>query len=857
MKRKPSGGYDHTLMEQLFMRVEKPGRYIGGEFNSVVKPDNEVSLRIAMAFPDIYDVGMSYHGFQILYEIVNAMDRCQAERVFAPWTDYETLLREHNLPLVMIESQRPLSEADIIGFTLQHELNYTNILNMLDLGGVPVLAAQRGRNDPLVIAGGHGAFNPEVMADFIDAFVIGDGEEALREIASVMLHAGDNLARAEVLALLAHIKGVYVPRFYETDYNPDGTLRAVRPVRPDIPLRVPKAVHNPRNNSGPVRPVVPIIRSVHNRFAVEIKRGCTVGCRFCHAGMITRPLRERSTSQLLDLAREGIANTGFEEISLLSLSSADYSRISELMRALRNEHSQRKVSISLPSLRINAFDVALADEINSVRKSGFTFAPEAGTERLRRVINKAVDETRLIKTLEAVLRKGWRTIKYYFMCGLPTETDDDLQGIADLVNKTVQIGRQFHGGSFNLNLSISPFVPKPHTPFQWHAQASSEEFDEKVQYVMSRINRRRVSLKKHDTQMSMLEGVLARGDRRLGAAIMRAWQLGCKFDNWHEHFRPDLWKKAFAETGINPAFFATRTRGEDELFPWDHIDAGVSREFLLRETRKAAEAETTPDCASGLCSGCAACDFKSIRNIIAADDKCDPVIPKPEAVREQQSERVQRIRFKFTKLEKLRFISHLDLAHAIHLVFRRSGLSLAYTQGFNPQQKIQFTPPLPLGFASESEYADAWFTVEYDPSHALKKLASVKLEGLQWLVAQDVEMNAASLETQIVSASYRIRLNTTETTLENGQISRALTAFESSEFFPALIDGKKGQMSKDLRKSVLEVGWTKNGETGTFNITISMRNNEYVNPLAAIECILDTSIGSCARVTRTTIDFTR
>lgn len=606
-------------LEPLLLRVEKPARYLGGEFNVSRKPDAAVAVRCCLAFPDVYDLGMSYHGYNLLYERVNRNPRWAAERAFTPWPDFDALLREHSIPLFSLETRRPLCEFDVVGFTLQHEVNYTNILSMLDLGGIPVESKDRTQPLPLIVGGGEGAFSPETMSPFFDVFVVGDGEEALEDILRIIETAKlEGWSRLRLLDALVPVPGVYVPEFYDVAYHEDGRIASVTPNRGGVPASVKKRHFNITQDEGSVRPVVPLLRTVHDRFAIEIRRGCTNGCRFCQAGMITRPVRERSVDQVIEIARKGIENTGYDEVSLLSLSSADYTSIGTLVRRIMREFPPGRLSVSLPSLRINAFDVDLAEEIRGVRKSGFTFAPEAGSARLRRVINKEVDQEDFLRIIEEVFSRGWQTVKFYFMLGLPTETEEDLDGIVEICRKAAELGRRFQGRRAIVNVTLSPFVPKSNTPFQWEPQLPEEQLEQRYQYVRRALKGTGVDIKTADPSEAFIEGVLSRGDRRLARAVKRAWELGCKFDGWGEYFRYDLWIEAFCQTGINPRWYANRTRREDEVLPFDHIDASLGKRFLWADQRRAWRERVMEDCAVGKCAGCVACDDQ-IDHVLAKD----------------------------------------------------------------------------------------------------------------------------------------------------------------------------------------------------------------------------------------------
>ncbi|MDI3522653.1 MAG: hypothetical protein PWR31_1060 [Bacillota bacterium] len=595
-------------LEEILPRVEKPARYWGGEWNQVKKDWQAVPIHMALCFPDIYEVGMSHLGSKILYHVVNARSDALMERVYAPWVDMEKELRAADLPLFSLETKTPLAGFDLVGFTLQYEMTYTNVLNMLDLAGIPLRAAERGEGDPFVLAGGPCAFNPEPLAPFLDFVVLGEGEEVLGEILDLARDwKARRGARADFLTAVAAVPGVYVPAFYDVAYRPDGTVAAVRPNRPGVPERVRKRVVRDFDKvTFPERPVVPFLDVVHDRVMLELFRGCARGCRFCQAGMIYRPVREKDMATLLAQAEKLLKNTGYGEISLTSLSSLDYSHIAELIDALVNQYGTEGVRVSLPSLRADSFAVEQARKVHEVRRSSLTFAPEAGSQRLRNVINKNVTEGDLLATVETAAEAGWNAFKLYFMLGLPTETDDDVLGIVELARKVANLKPQ--GGRITrVTVSTSNFVPKPHTPFQWEGQVEREELRRRQLLVHERLKGKRLEHRWHEPEQSFLEAVFSKGDRRTAAALERAWRLGCRLDGWSEHFRFDLWQQAFQETGLDPTFYANRKLAAGETLPWDHLDPGVSKEFLLQERERALSGERTPDCSRERCSACGVC----------------------------------------------------------------------------------------------------------------------------------------------------------------------------------------------------------------------------------------------------------
>ena len=612
---------EKELTIDILSSVQKPARYTGGEFASIIKPADEVEATICLAFPDVYEVGMSYLGFKILYHLLNKQQGVQAERVYAPWIDMEAKMRERHIPLRTLETKKTLKECDIVGFTLQYELSYTNILNMLDLGGVPVLAAERTEEDPLVIVGGPCVYNPEPLADFFDFAIIGEGEEVMAEVMEAYKawkRAGKPGGRQAFLQEVVKISGIYVPSFYEVEYNENLTVKAVRPVNANAPAVVYKRVVRDMNSVDfPTSPIVPFGEIVHDRIMLEVFRGCSRGCRFCHAGMVYRPVRERKPEVLKDLARQLVDNTGYNEISLVSLSSADYSCLAPMVHDMIDEFKDDRVSVSLPSLRIDSFCVAIAKEIQAVRKSGLTFAPEAGSQKMRDVINKGVTEEDLMNAVGAAFESGWNSVKLYFMIGLPFENDDDVLAIADLARKVQYKYYQVTGKrGCKVTCSASFFVPKPYTAFQWFAQDDLENIRRKQFLLKDEIKTiKNVTLNYHDSKTGIIEAVFARGDRKVGKALLAAWQKGARFDGWSDCFDYERWLEAFAEAGLDKDFYAARQRGEHEVFPWEHISPGVSRKFLWNEWQKAYAQQLTHDCRRSTCTGCGVCQKLGV-NII-------------------------------------------------------------------------------------------------------------------------------------------------------------------------------------------------------------------------------------------------
>ncbi|KAB3535906.1 TIGR03960 family B12-binding radical SAM protein [Alkaliphilus pronyensis] len=597
-------------IHDILFKVEKPARYLGNELNSVHKEVDESTVRFAFCFPDIYEIGMSHLGLQILYKLLNKQENVYCERVFAPALDMEQEMKENNIPLFGLESRNPIKAFDFIGFTLQYELSYTNLLNMLELADVPLYSKDRTKQHPLIIVGGPCAYNPEPIADFVDIVILGEAEEVILEIINAYKKrkSEESFSRRDFLIEIATIQGVYIPCLYDVDYNEDDTIKGINPNTEGIPKRVTKRIiKNLDDAFYPEEFIVPYINTVHDRIVLEIFRGCARGCRFCQAGIIYRPVREKGFDRLKGLTEKLLENTGYEEISLASLSTSDYSKLDMLVRHLIDEYKGDRVGISLPSLRLDNITLQLIEEIQKIRKTGLTFAPEAGSQRLRDVINKGLTEEDLQSAVKKAFSLGWTSIKLYFMIGLPTEIYEDLEGIGQLAFKVLDAyystDKEKRGKAINITVSASTFVPKPFTPFQWEPQDSLEAIHQKQRFLVENIKNKKITFNYHDAKTSFLEAVFARGDRRLSRVLAQGLKAGCKFDGWMEHFDFDRWMQVFEECKIDPTFYANRRRDYDEVLPWDHIDVGVTKKYLIKENEKARSGEVTVDCRSS-CSGC-------------------------------------------------------------------------------------------------------------------------------------------------------------------------------------------------------------------------------------------------------------
>ncbi len=792
-------------IEALLPLVEKPARYLGTEIG-VLRKRRRDQVAWLLILPDVYEIGMSHQGLRILYDILHRREDALAERAFAPWTDMEALMRREGIPLFSLESRTPAREFDLVGFSLQYELLGSNVLNLLDLGGIPLRSRDRGEDDPLVVAGGPCTGNPEPLADFIDFFLIGDGEDLVGRITSTVAEMRGR-PRAERLLALARLPGVYVPRFYEPIYR-GGRQVAVSPVA-EVPPRIVRTFVRDLDRAGyPERPLVPIIEAVQDRLTLEIQRGCTHGCRFCQAGIFYRPVRERSPESLITQIGHGLPATGWDEISLSSLSSADYSRIRPLTRTLMSVLGPEHIGLSFSSLRVDTFSVELAELVSQVRKTGFTFAPEAGSGRLRDVINKRVSDSDLIRSVEATFSRGWRRVKLYFMIGLPTETEQDVRAIATLSERVLAVGRR-HTKRAQVTISVGSFVPKAHTPFQWEAFAGREALHAKLRLLKAHTRRRGLQLKWHDPESSYLEAVFSRGDRRLGEVLLRAWEKGGRFDGWSDHFSIARWEEAFRETGLDAERFTAALPPETPL-PWDHIDLGTTKAFLLRERERSHSGELSPDCRLAPCLGCGlGCQPTPLERSRDGEDSPDWERMRTGLVAalgqgETAGGEPRRYRIVYAKTGRLRFISHLEIARLLARLLRMARWPVAFSAGHHPHPKISFGPPLPLGVEGTHELFDVQ-TIGPLSGGALDRLAESAPAGLDLKTVREIEGRPRSLAAAAAAAHYEVWMPEDVSRLARGE--RRIEQFRESGAVPVLKVSKGRQKSIDLKRCVRVLEW--------------------------------------------------
>jgi radical SAM family uncharacterized protein/radical SAM-linked protein len=775
----------------------------------VRKDHSQVNLKIALSFPDIYEVGMSHYGLLLLYNILNAREEVACERVFLPWVDMADLLRKRGLALSSLESDTPLAEFDIVGISIPHELAFTNIVELLQLGGIPPLARERGESMPLVIGGGSGVFNPEPASDLFDAVVIGDGEDVVIDISETFIEWRKSGGKKQtLLEALAKIDGIYVPAFFRTEYSNVALTRIV-PVfdwYKEVRRRILKNLDLSRI---PSKPIVPNTELIHDRLTAEVMRGCTAGCRFCQAGMTYRPAREKEPQALLEQIANALQASGYEEVSLLALSAGDYANVETLTEALVPLCAREKVAISLPSLRVGTLSDKIIERIRSLRKTGFTLAPEAGSARLRSVINKRLDEEELLRCARKIFASGWRNLKLYFMIGLPTETQEDVNEIVRL-SAAVKSAGHAAGASPNVNVSVSSFVPKAHTPFQWERQAPQKEIEEKLAFLKKSLKRAGMQMKWHSPALSTLEGIFSRGDRRLTPVILEAHRLGARFDSWTEQFKEDAWRKAFENCGISPDKYL-RERSESEVLPWSHINCGVSQEFLLVERTKSRAREETPDCRIAGCSLCGVCDVKrgGIPSEFLREKKSVRLVDrKPRRYREIQF----RYRITYTKLGRAAYLGHLELKQILERSFRRAEMPLKYSEGFHPEPKISYSPPVPLGTESTAEILDVRLTENFRPEEIVNRVNPLLPAGVAFYSAKLIDPLTESITASVTGAKYRVDLSHLQRKFTGEEISILIGKFLSRGEIPFSKERKGKTRRVNMRDFVASIELREDGQ---------------------------------------------
>jgi radical SAM family uncharacterized protein/radical SAM-linked protein len=806
-------------LKEFLSLVSKPVRYLGQEVHSVRKDPAEAKLKFCLAFPDTYEVGMSHLGIQILYHLLNAKNEIACERVFAPWVDMEGMLRGKKVPLSSLESSMPLKRFDVVGFSLQYELCLTNVLNMLDLSGIPLLSRDREDAFPLVIAGGPLAFNPAPVSDFFDAMVIGDGEEVILEICDLLLRWKEAQGKKEdILKSLSKLEGVYVPCLHVEGQT----------IRKRVAVDLNQAFF-------PACPIVPYMKVVHDRLSIEIARGCKRGCRFCEAGFIHRPYRERAPELIREMVHASLKRTGYEELSLLSLSAGDYSSIGPLLSGLMDRYQTEKVAVSFPSLRIESVVGRLAEEVKRVRKTGFTVAPEAGTERLRSVINKELEERVFFKGLADLFSKGWKTIKLYFMMGLPTEKEEDLRGILDLTKRIASLGerQKIHA---NINVSLSTFVPKPHTPFQWESQISLEEMKEKLYRIQDGVRRNHLRFKWQNPHLSFLEGIFSTGDKNLSGVLLEAFRLGCRFDGWSDQFRYPLWKEAFEKAGVRMDSH-TRKREFEETLPWSFVETGVDVQFLWNEYQRGLEEKISPPCAKDSCHRCGICDGKErrVRESASAEMKATEGMTKKD---HRKKGTKKKIRLRFKKQGEMRFLSHLELAHLFYRASKRADLPLCFSEGFHPMPRIVFATALPVGMESLAEMVEMECEGKITPAEVMERLNQNLPPGIEIQEAGEVPL-FFGLSSSSLRSVYWIPLD--HLIPREERIAKIANALDQKEFFiHQERDGKR--RSVDIRPLIEKMEMReRSGEVSEWGVELVIRKTpgRTAKPTEVVGAVLD------------------
>ncbi len=818
-----------TTIQEILPLVEQPSRYLGSEINAIKKDHRNIKLSFALAFPDVYEIGTSHFGLQILYHILNSHDEIAAERVYTPAVDMEAYLRSSCTPITSLETQKPLDRFDIVGFSLLYELNFTNIITMLELANIPFFARQRDHSYPLIIAGGPCTCNPEPVADFFDAMVIGDGENVIMEMSRAWLNwkAEEKADKRALLKSWSEIEGVYIPEFFSPKFDGAGFQTLV----PEFShyQTVKRAVVTDLDSAPfPDAPIIPYGKPVHDRLRLEVSRGCTRGCRFCQAGMIYRPVRERSVETLLSLSNNCVASTGYEDVSLLSLSTGDYGCIVPLIERLMHQYESNHIAVSLPSLRVGTLTPELMNLIRRVRKTGFTIAPEAGSQRLRNVINKNINESDIIDTVNDAFRLGWQVIKLYFMIGLPTETDNDLQAIVDMVKRLRKIKRP-NGSKSRINVSVATFIPKPHTPFQWSSQISLSESKEKINWLKKRLKMPGVHFKWQNPEASVLEGLWARGDRRLSNLLLTAHKKGCKFDGWSDKFEYKLWQEAFRDEGLRMDFYTTRKRDTAEPLPWDHIDTRVTTAFLENEWQKAAKGTPTEDCRNGECAVCGVCDFENIEPEVFRS--CKEAIAKPVLTKEHKKTFYKKIKVCYSKQDQAKYFGHLELVKILLRAIRRAKIPVKFSEGFHPKPKISFEDPLPIGLESLKENFYLFVPGHVTTQAVLEGLNKQLPDGLRVIDCQvasaKIDRNAPTLKTYLVTKK--------DGSFDEDQIK----TFEKSSRVIVEYPRRKGVKKKiDLKEMVLTLTLLA---PDRLQVTLRSEPGKTVRPFEVIEKIFNLS----------------